>query len=44
MLIVILTSITTAVAASSQLKVDGMTVQTDVKPEIKTIEQWYPYA
>ncbi|WHP42738.1 stalk domain-containing protein [Lysinibacillus boronitolerans] len=35
MLIVLLTSITTAAAASSQLKVDGMIVQTEVKPEKK---------
>ncbi|MEY2366640.1 stalk domain-containing protein [Lysinibacillus capsici] len=42
MLIVILTSITTAAAASSQLKVDGMTVQTDVKPEIKNNQTMVP--
>lgn len=42
MLIVILTSITTATAASSQLKVDGMTVQTDVKPEIKNNRTMVP--
>ncbi len=42
MLIVILTSLTTAAAASSQLKVDGMTVQTDVKPEIKNNRTMVP--